>query len=116
MPTLLIKILRLGEVNKQVHVMLTVKVSGLKLPDSKTRALSTGAHCLALEPYPCEPLGRHGVGQDFLLGLGGAETWSVGATVCAVPFSPLVPQVAQLPHSPQPSRFLGASRAAASMG
>ena len=56
------------------------------------------------------------MGQDFLLGLGGTETWSVVATVCAVPFSPLVPQVAQLPHSPQPSRLLGASRAAVSMG
>lgn len=40
MPTLLIKNLRLGEVNKQVHVILTVKVSGLKLSDSRTRALS----------------------------------------------------------------------------
>lgn len=65
MPTLLIKNLRLGEINKQVHVILTVKVSGLKLSDSKTRALSTQVNGMALELYSCEPLWRHGAGQDF---------------------------------------------------
>lgn len=69
MPTLLIKNLRLGEINKQVHVILTVKVSALKLSDSKTRALSLQERMAWL--WSCIPVnlfGGNGVGQDFQSG------------------------------------------------
>lgn len=58
MPTLLIKNLRLGEINKQVHVILTVKVSGLKLSDSKTRALSLQERIAWL--WSCAPVNLFG--------------------------------------------------------
>ena len=67
MPTLLIKNLRLGEINKQVHVILTVKVSALKLSDSKTRALSLQER-MAWLCIPVNLFGGNGVGQDFQSG------------------------------------------------
>lgn len=76
MPTLLIKNLRLGEINKQVHIILTVKVSALKLSDSKTRALSLQEWTAWL--WSCIPVnlfGGNGVGQD-LNSLGSDNTTS----------------------------------------
>lgn len=85
----------------------TVKVSGLKLSDSKTRALSLQERIAWL--WSCTPVNLFGGmewGRASCWDWGCAETWSVGATVCAVSFSPLVPPGFSVPHSPQPSRLV----------
>lgn len=114
--TLLIKNLRLGEINKQVHVILTVKVSSHKLSDSKTRALyrskqhGSGAVFLwtSLEAWSGAGLPQSGFWQhDFLLGVRGVQNHGVWEPWYVLfLFSCLSPQVSQLLHSPQPSRLL----------